>query len=645
MDNTLCSLAYITSLWEKKQDIFDTYIPLFCQCIVEYWDRASLISHIQAKEWIDKRYGLSNLTYGAAKTIMSKMVNKGILGKSNGEYKVLKSEVTKNLRTQDIDFEKEITILCKNITEYAQSVFNQAITEESIMSGVMLFVDTYAADLILRKTEIFKEKLEHVRESKKAKYIISRYVIDSQEKGETYVFKILVQIARGYLLTNVVSFADLESFVGNLNNVKIALDAPIIYNLLNLNGDANYKMSCELMDILKKNGAKFMIFYENENEVIQTINDAINRLTSKDYNLKYSSRLLRTAVREPYTSGYLQTKLNELDTLYKQYDIVTEDAPESQKGYQEVDMQKLKDIIVSIYTSNGKRKLRKYLDDTIDIDVDTISYIFRIRGNQNARNLKQSKAILVSTNKAIAYASASNSISKVQHVIPACVTDVFLSTIMWRNFPSACNSLNQLLLMSECYTNVELDDNLFQLFYQELENKYKSNSITKEQYATTATSRLVSSLLEKKTFNDPELFTDMTLTEIIQEVQEDMEQTLQDERDARTSDKEQYLAQTNRDEKHVGRISLTLARGIYWILWICFAAAFILVKGWDIRAYDYLDWELYVCLAVLLFSAWFGLFNHGQIIPSKLRIIEVLDRFIFRRIMGRDRSEDLSSNG
>lgn len=136
----------------------------------------------------------------------------------------------------------------------------------------------------------------------------------------------------------------------------------------------------------------------------------------------------------------------------------------------------------------------------------------------------------------------------------------------------------------------------------------------------------------------------MTLTEIIQEVQENMEQTLQDERDARTSDKEQYLAQTNKDETHVGRISLFLARGLYWMLWLCCAATFIWVKGLDVSAYDYSDWKLYACLAALLFTAWFGLFNHAQIIPSKLRIIGFLDRFIFRLIMGRDRSEDTSNN-
>lgn len=160
------------------------------------------------------------------------------------------------------------------------------------------------------------------------------------------------------------------------------------------------------------------------------------------------------------------------------------------------------------------------------------------------------------------------------------------------------------------------------------------------QSATTATSRLVSSLLEKKTFNDPELFTDMTLTEIIQEVQEDMEQSLQDERNARTSDREQYLARTNKDEKHVGRLSLFLARGIYWMLWLCCAAMFVLVKGWDVRDYDYTDWKLYTCLVALLFTAWFGLFNHAQIIPSKLRVIGFLDRVIFRQILGRDRGEE-----
>lgn len=640
MDNTLCSLAYINSLWDKKQDIFDTYIPLFCQCLVDNLDCSHTVTHIQMKEWVETRYGLSNLTYGAAKSIMSKMVHKGILGNTNGKYQVFESEVAKNLKNIDIDFEKEMTKLCINISNYAQSVFNVSLSEESITNGIMLFVDTYASDLILKRTELFKDKLGRVRESKKAKYIISRYVIDSQEKGDTKVYQFLNQIARGYLLTNVVSFSDIESFVGKLNNVQIALDTPIIYNLLNLNGEANYKMSCELIDILKKNGAKFLVFRENENEVIQTINDAITRLTSKDYNLKCSSRLLRTAVRETYSSGYLQTKLNELDVLYEQYNIVVKDAPISQNGYHEIDMQKLKDTIVSIYTENGKKELKKYLEDTINIDVDTISYIFRIRGNQNARTLKQSKAILVTTNKAIAFASGKKGISNVQHIIPACVTDVFISTILWRNYPSACNNLNTFLLMSECYANVELDDNLFQLFYKELEKKYENRVISKEQYATTAASRLVTTLLEKKTFNDPELFTDMTLSEIIQEVQENMEQKLQEERKNRASDKNEFWSNRYKDEYHVSCISKFMANFIYWSIWILCAIILIVVKGVNICSYDYTDWKLYVCGGFFVFAALFGLFNHAQIIPPKVRIIEYLERLIFRVIIGRDRSKN-----
>jgi hypothetical protein len=88
--------------------------------------------------------------------------------------------------------------------------------------------------------------------------------------------------------------------------------------------------------------------------------------------------------------------------------------------------------------------LPEYKRGQIENDVETISYIYRIRKNEAISNLKGCKAILLTTNEAIAFASKHNEIStnRVKPTIPPCLTDIFLSTILWANYPSKNNELN-----------------------------------------------------------------------------------------------------------------------------------------------------------------------------------------------------------
>ena len=73
--------------------------------------------------------------------------------------------------------------------------------------------------------------------------------------------------------------------------------------------------------------------------------------------------------------------------------------------------------------------------------------------------------------------------------------------------------------MSQCYNNVALNDKLLAMYYTRIEKMEKQGVISKEQVLILRTNEIAFKLLEKKTMNSPEKFTDMTTDEILEEIE------------------------------------------------------------------------------------------------------------------------------
>jgi len=135
--------------------------------------------------------------------------------------------------------------------------------------------------------------------------------------------------------------------------------------------------------------------------------------------------------------------------------------------------------------------------------------------------LKKSKAILLTSNEIIAYAARNFELKNwtFKSIIPVCVTDIFLSTILWANYPTKNENLNIKQLISECYNIIELDNRLLMKFYEDINKMHKENVISDEQFYLLNASNLTYVLLEQKTLNDIEEYTDKTPNEILEDLQ------------------------------------------------------------------------------------------------------------------------------
>lgn len=620
MNKTLFGLALLSYNWEQsKKDIIDSYIPLVCNSIKS--KTYSKITRENVQDDFKELYGI-NIPLGAIESILKRMAKDGLLNKQTGEWLVDYAKVCEVVKTNEKDeLDTAFQELVIDLNKYSKDAFLVELATEDIESGIIAFFKDYDLDLLFANNN-GESVLPRVKESKKEKYIIAKFITDLQSK-EPRKFKTVLKLAKGYAIASLITYEDIQHYSGNLSDVEVYLDAPIIFNLLGLNGDSNLKLGQELIDSLKNNGAKLKVFDLNYGEVIKTIQDAIKRLNSRNFDITRSSRVLRTAVRENISAQQLQIKLNQLESMLKHHSISKVGTPSlsaTEHKYQ-IDETKLTKTIEDLYKKGESHKTPWYISEKIERDVEAISSIFKIRKQTRATSLKSSKAILLTSNEQIAYAAKIHERNDWEYksIIPVCVTDIFLSTILWANYPTKNDNLNIRQLISECYNIIELDNRLLSKFYEDINKMHKENIITDEQFYLLSASNLTYALLEQKTLNDIEEYTDKTPSEILEDLQLRIEEGLNAEK-----------SKLSRIDNNIRKFSRFTAKFTFILIALILIGLSILLRAKNPQLNT--NWFNYTAWTISAIIGVFGLLRWVELIPTKLKIETAIDDFIFNKL-------------
>lgn len=620
MNKTLFGLALLTYNWERgKKDIFDSYIPLICNNINNKGHRIVTRDIVQTD--LLTEYGIS-ISLGACENLLKRMAKNETLSKNQGEFYVdihKVSEISQKTNPQELN--SAFTSLVLDLQNYSNQSFNVELSVTETEEALINFFKENDLDLLFANNN-GQTVLPKVKESKKAKYIIAKYITDLQSK-DTNKFSLVLKLAKGYAIASLITYDDIQHYSGTLSEVEIYFDAPIIFNLLGLNGDSNLRLSQELVVSLKTNGAKLNIFDVNYGEVINTIQDAVKRLNSKDFDITKSSRVLKTAIRENISSQQLQIKLNQLDNLLSNDKIIKKPSPsllETEYKFQ-INEETLTELIKELYKKNPTQIIPWHKVNQIERDVESVSNIFKIRKRNLATSLKNSRAILLTSNEQIAYASKiyEKNNWEFKSTIPVCVTDIFLSTILWANYPTKNENLNIKQLISECYNIIELDNRLLNRFYEDITRMHKENSISDEQFYLLNASNLTYSLLENKTLNDIDEYTDKTPREIL----EDLQSSLSQEVDVEKNKLSKIDNNIRKFAKFCGKSFFIL---IALLLILIVISLKVLNPIFENNIFKYST------LAIACFLAIFGILRWMELIPTKSTIESKVEEYIFNKL-------------
>lgn len=616
VDKTITTYTFLDSLRESGIQQLNLYVPLVCKSILKH--NASVVNRDDLKTWFTEDYGMSKVYQGVFDTLLRKMRGK-CLSLNNGKYEVNMTEVMKiNQMHDERDITSDFDNLLKRIQEYSNENYQLDLSLEDIQNGVLDLLHSRDGDLIFAQDRIagvLQRQKGGSTPDKRLRYVVSQFVIWSKE-NDSNSFVLFVKLAKGHALTSIVTMKDTSSYTGKMKGVTIALDTPLIFNLLGLNYKTNLELERELIEVLKKQEANFVVFQGHYQEVKQSINSAIHLLATKNYDLNKASRLLRYAVKNRVSHHFLRTKLQQLDAVLEKYKITVIGAPPSELGFKEIDIKKLDSILATRYSDDGNpESIDGNTRRIIETDVDVVSYIYRMRGNNVATNLKNCTALLITTNTALAYASKHPALSDIFHSIPVCLTDVFMSTMLWFNYPDVDADVNEKLLISECYKNITLSDDILQKFYKDVEKINAETPLTEEQMLDANTSELVMDLLENKTYNDSNLYTDMTAAEVLE--------TMELKRSKDLKEKEGRL--TNISE-NAWRKSRRIAKCLFSVIWTILVVLFIFLKFIDWK--DWRGWNILFNILSILPALW-GLLSWRGWIWSKINVIDWLTQVVF----------------
>lgn len=606
INRTITSYTILNYFSEKGISQIDLYVPFACKCINK--NASQTVSIEDLKKWFSEEYGLSKIYQGVFASLLKKMTSLGILSLGGGCYNINKQQLIKEIeKFHEIDKSSSIEELCQKLILFSKENFGVEFSIEETQNGILRFLEHHDGDIILDEKGLMDRVARQTEKSKKLNYILSKFIIWSKDNSSE-TFQLFKNIAKGHALSFLLSMKGVCNYVGKMSGVTIALDSPIIFNLLNLNDKVNFDMSSELLGILKKQGCDFIIFKQHYQEVLQTFNSTIHLLYTKDYCLDKASRLLKYAVRNNISASFLKSKRELLDSILSKWNISICEAPSIPNRYSEIDSVKLNELLMKRYLDNNVE-----IDDnkrkTIENDVDVISYIYRMRGNSPASNLKNCNAILITTNTALAYVSKHPKLSNVCHSIPVCMTDAFLSTILWFCYPDSSSDINEKVLLSECYNNLSLSDEILHRFYSEVKELDALTPISEEIMLNINTSRMVQELLESKTFNETSLYTDKTTAEILQEI----------EIYRNTEIKNLSGTLDNHDTKFLS-IAKIAAGTIIFFVWLGLVVLFLILKYIDYSNWTNI-WKIVLNILSVIPALW-GLLSWFGIIKNKAYILD-----------------------
>ena len=375
-----------------------------------------------------------------------------------------------------------------------------------------------------------------VKTKNKLKYVISAFSIQAFE-SDPKLFQFLIDVSVGHALSGAILYSEFNSFSGKLKDLNIYLDTPIILDFLGFNGEYKKRSVKELIDILNEEKVNIFILNITRGEVDSILSDCQRWLEKGSYDLEKASRALKYCHREGLTAIDVEQLTLSIDRLLSENGITSTQIPSYSEKEFVIDETLLEEIIYRTYDSIIDNFDKELTDSkgTIKRDVQVLSGIYRFRKGCKPKSIKDSKALFITSNTALAFASRrfETMHNDTVFTIPTCLTDVFLGTIIWLQSPQRVEAINSKRFMADCYSAIQPSDALIKKYLAEIEKLKADDRISNDDYYLLRSHRVSLNLLETKSMGDPDAIdatsTEEILDSIIQSIREKEAKRLTDE--------------------------------------------------------------------------------------------------------------------
>jgi len=572
------SLAILKVIWDRHQDHIEIFLPFLATLMSR--KRYGRVEVSRLREDFREEYGLA-IPYYPMVTILTRAKKRGLIRKRDGAWEPIREAVV------GLDFtalateqqQKQERVL-RAFGEFCKTDCKMALESAEAESALMSFLKRHDLDILCASQE--KSVLPEVRSPRSHLFLASKFVKWAW-LSDREVFAYIVDMAIGHLLANAILYGGVERLGARLDGVRFYLDTRLILRLRGIDGPELQTASADLLSTLRQQGGLVCLFRHTYDEAMGILNACLRWVEDPSYNPAKASNALMFFVDCDYRRTDVETFVVKTDGALRDLgvEIVERPDPSVDTVYQ-IDEKALHDIIVQTYHefSPWFQELDKEL--TLWRDVNSISAVYKLRRMSSPRTIKEAKHIFITTNSALACAArrfdAREEGDRLR--IPACLTDIFIGTVLWLQRPATGPPVNSARIIAECYAALRPSVELLRELADATDKLREQGDISEEEYYALRTSREARELLADATMGDAANFTPQTPAQILREmrfrIKTEAEEKYREERATHEQTRAQLQA-LKKNAEETERATQALARRIGSLVADAFALLAVLL--------------------------------------------------------------------
>lgn len=547
-EQTLASLAVLTVNWERGHDLIESFVPLVADCVRQNGDQP--VSLVALQQAVAEESGITIPT-GALQAIVGRCAKRGFVERRDRVF------YPKRDKLDELDYApareealRQHGSLLTRLRDFAKERYGLDWSEEDANRHLLAFLQVGSVPVLAAAADGDPLPTDGREQSAKAKHVLSAFAGHLSEK-DSGGFSCLETVVKGHILSGVLFYPDLGAVETRFGELDVYCDTPFILRALGYSEEGIRLLCVDLIDLLRDLGANLKCFHHTREEVVGVLEATAASLRA---GVPPSPGPEHTMSRQ-FTSREVEEMIVKIDQTLGGFDIEVVDTPDFTEQPDEVALgETLQEKIVY---SRGSTRAK---------DVQSLAAVARLRGLRRMDKFESSKAIFVTTNTTLAWASSEffrgHGIEG-PGAIPLCMPADTMTRLAWVKKPMVAPDLPKHVVMAAAYAALNPSPALWRKYLTEIERRRNAGEITDEEYHLLRSSLEARAALMDKTFGEEQAFSAGTLDEVLayarEAVQAEERARTEEERERRLEAEELARTERGRRERmegaHRGRIA------------------------------------------------------------------------------------------
>jgi len=499
--NLLTSLAILMVNWSHGYDYIENFVPFVIQCFHSNVNKG--ISLLDVKQEMNDKFKL-NIPLGALATILKRTARRGFIRKSHGIYiRTRKSADKYQFQKRQDSVLRQHNQLVRKFQEFLLSEFNVDWKKEKAEEALYTILDDQSSIILSTVITGNPLNLSEFAEEDEEKYLAHKFVLFLHEFDEQG-FNYLETLIKGSILANAVIFPNINKISKGLENVDFYLDTTIILRALQLSNKGLVEATLELIELVKKTGGNLNCFNHTIKEIEGILDSSAKNLRQKRPG---NYETLNYLIERNMNAGDVERIIASLQHKIKSLDITSENTPEFNPQY----------VI-------DEKAFEKYIDDAVgykntrtrDKDVASISAIFRLRQGRFPNRMESCRVMFVTTNSTLSNATVNFFRENYSEcIIPLCITDHALTTLVWLKNPSLYIDLPRKQLLANCFAALQPSDEQWDEYIKQVYHLTEQGKISEDENKFLIFSSEVKTLLMDTIHGSSDVFSEGTILDVL----------------------------------------------------------------------------------------------------------------------------------